>query len=306
MPHVRRAVAAGTLSMDHVDLLCRYATVARQHLFERDEALLVAQLSGLQLFDDCRRLVRYWADKADDELSIEQHEPLPSALYAARTADDGSLHLQGRLTAVHGEIVANELDRLARQIRLEDRAAKVSRTPAQRRAEALARMAARSAAADGPALRPLFEVIVGDETARRLCELASGAVVRARDLVPYIDTAVMQSFLFDGPHTIVSMSKRRTFTGALRRAIQVRDRHCQHPSGCPVPGVHCDIDHRTPAARGGPTSQFNGEAKCSPHNRDARLHDDPEPRPEQHIDILTYIRAVARWASRRLDADEAV
>ena len=38
-------------------------------------------------------------------------------------------------------------------------------------------MATRSVNATGVTARPLFEVIVGDETARHLCQLASGAVL---------------------------------------------------------------------------------------------------------------------------------
>lgn len=85
--------------------------------------------------------------------------------------------------------------------------------------------------ATGVTPRPLFQVIVGDETARHLCELASGAIVHPTELVPHIDGAVMERFLFDGPSTIISKSNQRTFTGALRRAIQVRDRRCKHRSG---------------------------------------------------------------------------
>ena len=42
--------------------------------------------------------------------------------------------------------------------------------------------------------------------------------------------------------------RRRFFRGALRRAIEVRDRRCTHPSGCDVPAERCDIDHIVPLA----------------------------------------------------------
>jgi hypothetical protein len=47
-------------------------------------------------------------------------------------------------------------------------------------------------------------------------------------------------------------------TPGLRRAIEVRDRHCQHPSGCDVPAEECDIDHKVPYSEGGLTTQGNG------------------------------------------------
>ena len=61
--------------------------------------------------------------------------------------------------------------------------------------------------------------------------------------------------------------RRRFFTGALRRAIEVRDRQCTHPSGCDVPAEECEIDHIQPYSRGGLTTQANGRCRCSVHNR---------------------------------------
>jgi hypothetical protein len=203
--------------------------------------------------------------------------------------------LDGRLSAIDAEIVKNELDRLVRQITLADRGAGIERTPAERRAAALVLMASRSLSSTGTAPRPLFEIIVGDLTARRVCELASGTVVHPDDLVPYIDTAVMQAFLFDTDSTIISASRKRTFTGALRRAIMVRDRRCRHESQCPVPGRECDIDHIRPAAKGGRTTQSNGRCGCHGHNRIPKFRDHPVERPERHPTRLDELRARLRW-----------
>jgi hypothetical protein len=199
------------------------------------------------------------------------------------------------LSAVDAEIVERELVRL---MAIVQRDSAVHLTVAQRRAAALVLMATRSINATGVAARPLFQVIVGDDTASHLCELASGHVVRPADLVSYIDTAVVESFLFDGPSTVIAKSNARTFTGALRKAIQVRDRRCQHRSQCPAPASVADVDHRRPASEGGATSQFNGRVECIPHNRLAHLHDhpghDPDP-PEHTVDLLDAVRCRLRW-----------
>ncbi len=308
MPHTRAAVLAGRLSMDHVDLFVHHATAARFELFLACEHALVEQCAGCSLFDDARRVVQYWAAWADDQLEL-QHEPSrPSTLYASRAELTGEWFLDGHLSALDGEIVTRELERLARQLQLEDRHHGVVRTPAQRRAAALVRMASRSVNATGITARPLFQVVVGDETARRLCQLASGTVVHPDDLTGHLDTALMEVFLFDGPHTVLAVSRQRTFRGALRRAIQVRDRRCQHDSVCPTPADTSDIDHRTPAARGGPTSQFNGRVGCVPHNRLAHLRDHPDPIPERPVTTLDTIRCRLRWHYLRNeppDPDEA-
>lgn len=295
MPHTRAAVVAGRLSMDHVDLFVRICGGVRFELFLEHEATLVEQLAGLPLFDDARRAVQYWALLADDLLGRRRERPEGSRVYLDRSSITGQAHLGGQLEAVDAEIVERELSRLMREVLLDDRANKVCRSTAQRRAVALVRMASRSVNASGPSARPLFEVVVGDETARRLCELASGVVVAPEALAAHIDTAVMQAFLFDGSNTVVAVSARRTFTGALRKAIQVRDRRCQHGSVCPVPGIDGDVDHRIPAARGGPTSQFNGRCLCWSHNRHEHLSDHPSRVPERHLTVLDEIRCRIRW-----------
>lgn len=298
-PCTREAVLAGRLSMDHVDLFVQYATRARLGYFIEHEALLVEQCAALELFDDARRAVQYWAYLADDELGSRRERPEGSRVYLSRSSATGEADLSGRLGAIDAEVVENELRRLMRDIRLEDRQQGVARTSAQVRAAALVRMAGRSVNTAGPSARPLFEVVVGDEAARRLCELASGVVVAPGDLVPHIDTAVMQAFLFDGSNTVVAVSSQRTFRGALRRAIQVRDRRCQHASVCPTPAVDGDVDHRIPAARGGPTSQFNGRCLCWSHNRDAALRNHPSAMPERHLTVLDELRCRMRWGYLR-------
>jgi len=295
MPLTRQAVVDGRLSVDHVDLLIQYAAGARFEVFLQHEAMLVDQCAALPLFDDARRLLQYWAAAADDQLGRRRERQANSTLYLSRSGITGFGKLDGELQPVDHEIVGGELQRLSREIAAEDRRAGRERTPAQRRAAALVRMATRSVNAAGATARPLFQVIVGDETARRLCQLASGTVVHPDDLAEHLDSALLEAFLFDGSETVLTTSKQRTFRGALRRAVQVRDKRCQHRSVCPTPAAEADIDHRTPAARGGPTSQFNGAVECIPHNRHPELHGHPEPRPERPITTLDALRCRMRW-----------
>ena len=129
-----------------------------------------------------------------------------------------------------------------------------------------------------------------------MCELANGQVITPGTLVPWLGTAELETVLFDGPTTVISVSRRRRFTGALRRAIQVRDRHCQHPSGCDEPADRGDVDHVMPVADNGPTSQFAGRIQCWTHNRDATKHDHGAiPRPPRPVTVLDEIRARLRW-----------
>jgi len=127
------------------------------------------------------------------------------------------------------------------------------RTPAQRRADALVEMAtrARTAPAGGRRPAPLFTVVVGLET-------LTGPVLE----------------LFN--RTVLTPG-----TAALRRAIEVRDRTCFHPSCDEVP-ERLQIDHIHDASKGGETTQDNGQGGCGFHNRWKYSHpgssdDDPDP-----------------------------
>ncbi|MBK6858531.1 MAG: HNH endonuclease [Microthrixaceae bacterium] len=68
-------------------------------------------------------------------------------------------------------------------------------------------------------------------------------------------------------------SPQRFFTGGWRRAVEIRDRHCQHPT-CDVPAEYCHVDHITEHTDGGTTSIDNGRLLCPRHN-----HQRPGRRP---------------------------
>ena len=135
-----------------------------------------------------------------------------------------------------------------------------------------------------------------EDSFRQLCELSNGSVVAPGQLVRYLGDAEIELVLFDGRSTVVAVSHRRTFVGAVRRAIEVRDRHCQHPSGCDIPADDCDVDHIVPWEHGGVTSQFGGRLECRPHNRDATKHDHGAiPLPSRTLDRADELRCRIRY-----------
>ena len=119
--------------------------------------------------------------------------------------------------------------------------------------------------------RPLITVLVGEDTFKHLCELSTGTVIKAGQIVPWLSDADIETVLFDGRQRVIGVTYKRSFTGAVRRAVEVRDRRCQHPSGCDEPASRCDVDHIVPHSEGGITSQDNGRLSCP----------DPQPRPHQ-------------------------
>jgi len=145
------------------------------------------------------------------------------------------------------------------------------RTAGQRRADAQVQMARNSRACRQGQYRPprpLLTVHVGLGTLTRMCELADGTVVTPGQVFPLLTEADIERVVFDGPARVLEVGVReRFFTGALRRALEVRDRHCQDESGCDVVAENCQGDHKIPYAQGGLTTQDNGRMLCPQHNR---------------------------------------
>jgi len=297
------AGSAGILSLDQVDVLTRADQPWRHRHLLSDETQLVEWCSELTAAASAR-LVTYWGHRVDAEVGRDDEaRDQANRLHVSETLD-GAVVVNGVLDALSGAAFANELRHLADEVRLSDLRTGIDRTPAQRRAAALVEMAIRSASApaDGRRPQPLFTVQLGDDSFQRLCELGHGTVISPSALVPWLSTADLETVLFDGPSTVVSVSHRRNFTGALRRAIEVRDRHCQHPSGCEIPADRCDVDHVVPFAQGGPTDQFNGRLQCPTHNRRTDLHDHgAPPLPWRSVGRIDALRARVRWRIRQAE-----
>ncbi|MGI8794567.1 MAG: DUF222 domain-containing protein [Acidimicrobiales bacterium] len=269
----------GEITTDHLSRLVRARNPRTAELMDRDEAQLVEQAKVLG-FVEFDRLIGYWSHLADADGAEQDAETDRAARSAYVTRTFSGMWLgQITLDPVNGAIVALELERLEAELFDADRAeAKkrlgrdpkpedLARTPTQRRADALVEMAKRSAAmpADATQARPLFTVLVGEGTFRHLCEIETTNQPIAPGAVrEWLDQALFERIVFDGPNRVIEVSQRRIFPDALRRAIQVRDRACV--DGCRTPATRGQVDHVIPADAGGPTAEHNGEIRCAPAN----------------------------------------
>ncbi len=113
---------------------------------------------------------------------------------------------------------------------------------------------------------PLFNLLVGVETfSGMVCEQFDGTVVTPAQVAERLADADLRVVEFDGPDRVVGVSRRsRFFRGALRDAIVIRDRECQHEL-CDIRADCCQVDHVVPFPEG-PTAEANGEALCDHHN----------------------------------------
>jgi len=282
LPVAEEAWLGGDIGAAQVSVLATARTPSTEKAMARDEEMLVGFARRLR-FSAFSRAVTYWRSYADPNGSEkEASDQREGRRLNLSQSFDGTWLGDFVLDPIAGSIVAKALSRIEDELfaadwseareRLGEAAGvgDLARTTTQRRADALVEMArrARSAHPDGRRPEPLFTVLVGYETvAGRICELANGTVVSPGSLVRWLDQAWVERVVFDGASRVIDVGvATRLFTGATRRAVEVRDRQCFHES-CEIPAERCQIDHVQPWVAGGPTVAANGRPACAFHNR---------------------------------------
>jgi len=281
LPHCREAWADGDITAAQVDVIAGLRRDSTEEILARDEEILVSHARTLP-YQTFVRTAAYWMQLADPDGVEDDDEERRARRDVYLDRSFGGMWL-GKITLdpISGAIVGGELDRIERAMFeaewAEARAtlgrdptvADLVRTPGQRRADALVEMATRSQMAPGDARRPgpLFSVIIDYEALRgRVCELADGTVVAPGSLLPWLDEAYLERVVFAPGRRAEVSQTARLFTGATRRAIELRDRECTHPY-CDVEAALCEADHIVPFELGGLTIEENGRMLCGFHNR---------------------------------------
>lgn len=289
LPEVELAWSAGEIDRTHLITLLGVRTSRTAEVFEREhkELLDVARTRG---FVDFKRRCDLWEafvdpdgaeQGADDGLAAREVHLSQSfgGMWFGRTTLDpvsGEI-VHGTLTPIEKELFkadwAEAKERLGRDPLVQE----LRRTPAQRRADALVEMAirARAVPAGGRRPAPLFTVVVGYETfAGPVLELFNRTVLTPGTAARHLTEADVERVVFDSPSRVIDVgATRRFYRGALRRAIEVRDRTCFHPFCDEVP-ERPHIDHIHEASKGGLTTQGNGRQGCDFHNLERNRHPD--------------------------------
>jgi hypothetical protein len=293
-PAFSQSWSSGEITGSHLDLVASLRRPSTESALERDEEMLLEFAKTLS-YDSYLRALNHWEQLADPDGTDESAEE-------RRNRRDVYLHPSlngmwfGKMTLdpISGEIVSKELNRIeqvmfemdwaeaSERLGRDPAVTELMRNPSQRRADALVEMAIRSqiAPAQGRRPEPLFTVLVDYETFRgRFCELANGRqVVTPGALVPWLDGAYIERAVFRPQRRVEVSATARFFTGAIRRALEVRDLECTHPY-CDLPASRCQADHIVPYTDGGLTTQENGRILCGFHNRLAyrRRHEKQSP-----------------------------
>lgn len=295
MPGTSARWAAGDLGAEHAAAIAAVRTDETRQAFREWEGWLSQQAVDLDM-RGLRKVLARWRLEVDPDGDGPERVERDRDVHVSATFQ-GAVVIDGVLGAVGGAAFKTVFDGLVEELfkadwaeakaRLgrEPSSTELTRTHAQRRADALVLMAERAHSANpslAARLRPLVVVVTGlDALAGGLAELWDETPLSARQLARMLaqDPDLERYVYGPGEVPIAYDERHRFFTGKLRRAIQVRDRHCT-ARGRDRPAEHCDVDHIDPVAKGGRTTPANGRVACNPDDRarpHRRFHGDPDP-----------------------------
>jgi len=264
-----KALDAGGVTVPHVEMLAA-AAHRRDNLYSEHETVLLDAAATVEV-QDFPKAVRRWVSLADDELAREDAAFAFDRRGFTLAATTGGSVLGGFLDPEASVAVTRTLDALQPPEGNAD-----TRSVAQRRADALVLLCERARGGALPTSRPIagaelvmsHDVFAGHALANLdslQCEIEGfGPIPRVTAERLLCDCALGR--VVQGRSQILDLGRRtRTVPDRLRRAIVIRDEHCQFP-GCRAPASWCDAHHLVWWTRGGDTSLDNCALLCRRHH----------------------------------------
>src|SRR5581483_11840490 len=208
-----------------------------------------------------------------DRAAVEREErrAYEGRAFTLSPTGDGRVRVHGWLDREAAATVNAALDPLCnpRTATMDDQ-----RSIAQRRADALVEVCELALRTDElpdhGGQRPHVVVTVDFDVLRK--ELGAGTLDTGEPLTPEqvrriaCDANLLPAVLNTHGQVLDLGTARRLFTGAVRRALILRDGGCAFP-GCDRPPRWSQGHHIHPASLGGPTSLANGVLVCGHHHR---------------------------------------
>ncbi|HYF46884.1 MAG TPA: DUF222 domain-containing protein [Acidimicrobiales bacterium] len=330
-PVLEEAMRAGTLGLDHVDLIRSNWSAKAAEAWEAALPRIVEHAPHMR-FSDLARDLQAFADRLRPRDAEGRYEELLAGRRFQKLGNgdlDGYGMIRGWLDPVSYPIFANEHDRLVDQLFRQDwetarellgrdpdpvELAELTRTHAQRAADAVIEMARRSKAHAGGTVAAAVEVVLHTtletyQAALRhkltgeplvippdgFCETDDGTPLSPVAAVYASIDGLVRRLVLDAEGVPVDYGTAiRAFTDRQKGAIRSTFRRCTHPYGCDRTGPLLQIDHEIEVQDGGPTDLANGSPKDGPHNRTKSAHRKHPPRPGVRIDT-NQRRGPPRW-----------
>ena len=288
MPVVRAAFHDGLLDEPRVRLLAG-AREANPELFAEAESLLVDSFTGLSM-KDFARAVDLWRQNTDLEAAEAdaQHLRERRYLHVSPTLEN-LVRIDGQLDPEAGQTLLDALRSITDPAQLDP---SDTRSPGQRRADALTQMARDHLAhGDSPVsggLRPQVTITASYET---LTGLADGAGCHTEDCGPLspetlrriLCDAEVIPVVLDGDSLPLDIGRaKRTAPWWLRKLLNIRDKGCVIP-GCQTRPRYCDAHHVIHWLFGGKTRLENLCLLCARHH--TMVHDGTITLPDEYLDM---------------------
>ena len=265
LPLTAAAFAQGELGYEHARVITRAAGSIGDETMQGAEHILVeaaTRLDPQRLQIAADHLRHYLAPERMHRDANDEHER--RALFISPLLE-GVFRIDGHLDREGGACLLAALDAL-----LPPRATDDTRTPAQRRADALVELARQRMEAAGG--RPHVSLIVRAETLADSPgtpggELGRAGVIPGETAVRIACDASLSIITVDRDDRVLDISgATRTPPPRLHRAVVARDGGCRFPS-CDRPPEWTDAHHIQHWARGGKTKADNLVLLCRRHHR---------------------------------------
>jgi hypothetical protein len=265
-----KALDAGDVTVPHVELLA-VAARRRDDLYAEYETTLLDAAATVEV-QDFRQVTERWALIVDDALARDDAGFAFERRGLTLSPTIGGSAVSGFFDPEAAATIATALDELQPPEGLAD-----TRTQAQRRADALVLLCERFRGGQLGDSRPIAgaELVVSHDvlTGRLLANLdvlqcdieGFGPIPRITAERLVCDCAIAR-LVIDANGEILDLGRRtRTIPRRLRRAIRLRDQHCQFP-GCRAPAAWCDVHHLIHWLLGGDTNLDNCALLCRRHH----------------------------------------
>ncbi|MBO9554678.1 DUF222 domain-containing protein [Cellulomonas sp.] len=301
MPVVAAAVRSGGLPLEHLDAVARTTARASLAVAERlsspEGQAAVVRMAASQSAPEFARSLAHMVATMEPAALERGHEAQRRERFFVLTDRPDGTFVRGRLDRMAGEAL-----RLA--VEAVGEVPGPDRSPEQAAADALVALAERAlaagrvggdvAAVSGVSARPHVSLVVPAET---LAELRAHHAARAAGDEPAwtsvppsstedgspVPMSVLARALCDCEVTRIAVTAegtptdlgrtRRVYTGAQRRAVVLRDRHCAW-NGCGKPARWGEVHHMRWWDRdGGRTSVSNGVLLCVYHHHEVHRMD---------------------------------
>jgi len=306
LPALAAMAAAGGVSADAVNTIAPVASdvnLARAAAQGVDVAAIDAALTEAAMTSshaDLRQAVGHYLARLDPDGT--EPDPTEQRSLSFTKHADGSVSFHGTLDAVGGEKVQTAVE----SIQQASRPAGDIRSRSQQQADALVQLADNALASGGlPTLRGHKPHVVVTIDLEDLVDTTTGAGAGAgrTGFGGIISAAKARWLACDGNVTRIVIGPegqpldlgrtKRLFPPHLRRAVEVRDRHCVF-TGCDAPTHWCDVHHLIHWIDDGDTSLENSALLCERHHTKVHHGFRVERQPD------------GRWRTWRPDGTEIV